>query len=318
MDSNYCSLGIDIGGTNTVFGLISSSGSIIKKDSLLTESEKGPVLLFDKIFKELKIWDQELNNQWELKNIGVGVPNGNYYSGMVIDPPNLGQSWNEIDLVTLVKNYRDIPVKITNDANAAAMGEKFYGAAKEMKDVVIITLGTGLGSGIIVNNSVLYGYDGFAGELGHIIVDPNGRICGNGRAGALEMYVSAKGLKYTINEYLDKYPNDVTLNEIKSNGFDGKKMDQAFDDGVEIVKEIYEFTGNMLGLGLAQAATILSPEAFIFYGGLSNAKHRILDYTKKSMDKNLLSFQKGKIKLLLSQLPDGEAGILGAACLHKD
>lgn len=318
MDSNYSSLGIDIGGTNTVFGLISSSGSIIKKDSLLTESEEGPVLLFDRIFKKLKIWDQELNNQWELKNIGVGVPNGNYYSGMVIDPPNLGQSWNEIDLVTLVKNYRDIPVKITNDANAAAMGEKFYGAAKEMKDVVIITLGTGLGSGIIVNNSVLYGYDGFAGELGHIIVDPNGRICGNGRAGALEMYVSAKGLKYTINEYLDKYPNDVTLNEIKSNGFDGKKMDQAFDDGVEIVKEIYEFTGNMLGLGLAQAATILSPEAFIFYGGLSNAKHRILDYTKKSMDKNLLSFQKGKIKLLLSQLPDGEAGILGATCLHKD
>ena len=318
MDSNYYSLGIDIGGTNTVFGLISSSGSIIKKDSLLTESEKGPVLLFDRIFEELKIWDQELNNQWKLKNIGVGVPNGNYYSGMVVDPPNLGQSWNDIDLVTLVKNYRDIPVKITNDANAAAMGEKFYGAAKEMKDVVIITLGTGLGSGIIVNNSVLYGYDGFAGELGHIIVDPNGRICGNGRAGALEMYVSAKGLKYTINEYLNKYPNDVTLNEIKSNGFDGKKMDQAFDNGVEIVKEIYEFTGNMLGLGLAQAATILSPEAFIFYGGLSNAKHRILDYTKKSMDKNLLSFQKGKIKLLLSQLPDGEAGILGAACLHKD
>ena len=318
MDSNYYSLGIDIGGTNTVIGLISSSGSIIKKDSLLTDSEKGPVLLFDRIFEELKIWDQELNNQWKLKNIGVGVPNGNYYSGMVVDPPNLGQSWNDIDLVALVKNYRDIPVKITNDANAAAMGEKFYGAAKEMKDVVIITLGTGLGSGIIVNNSVLYGYDGFAGELGHIIVDPNGRICENGRAGALEMYASAKGLKYTINEYLDKYPNDVTLNEIKSNGFDGKKMDQAFDNGVEVIKEIYEFTGNMLGLGLAQAATILSPEAFIFYGGLSNAKHRILDYTKKSMDKNLLSFQKGKIKLLLSQLSDGEAGILGAACLHKD
>ena len=127
MDSNYYSLGIDIGGTNTVFGLISSSGSIIKKDSLLTESEQGPVLLFDRIFEKLKIWDQHLNNQFKLKNIGVGVPNGNYYSGMVIDPPNLGQIWNEIDLVTLVKNYRDIPVKITNDANAAAMGEKFYG-----------------------------------------------------------------------------------------------------------------------------------------------------------------------------------------------
>ena len=317
MDNKNCSLGVDIGGTNTVFGLVSNNGSIFKKKSFLTESAKGPTLLFNRIFEKLKVWDKEFEGKLSLKNIGIGVPNGNYYSGMVVDPPNLGKRWNNVDLVTLIKSYINIPVKITNDANAAAIGEKFYGAAKQMKDVVIITLGTGLGSGIIVNNAVLYGYDGFAGELGHIIVEPGGRSAKNTRAGALEMYVSAKGIKYTINEYLDKYPNDATLNELKACGYDGKRMDEAFDNGVEIVKEIYEFTGNMLGFGLAQAATILSPEAFIFYGGLSNAKHRILDYAKKSMDENLLSFQKGKIKLLSSKLPDGEAGILGASCLHK-
>ena len=317
MDNKNCSLGVDIGGTNTVFGLVSDNGSIFKKKSFLTESAKGPTLLFNRIFEKLKLWDKEFEGELILKNIGIGVPNGNYYSGMVVDPPNLGKRWNNVDLVTLIKSYINIPVKITNDANAAAIGEKFYGAAKQMKDVVLITLGTGLGSGIIVNNAVLYGYDGFAGELGHIIVEPGGRSAKNTRAGALEMYVSAKGIKYTINEYLDKFPNDVTLNELKACGYDGKRMDEAFDNGVAIVKEIYEFTGNMLGFGLAQAATILSPEAFIFYGGLSNAKHRILDYAKKSMDENLLSFQKGKIKLLSSKLPDGEAGILGASCLHK-
>ncbi|MFL3013283.1 MAG: ROK family protein [Candidatus Neomarinimicrobiota bacterium] len=317
MDNKNCSLGVDIGGTNTVFGLVSDNGSIFKKKSFLTESAKGPTLLFNRIFEKLKLWDKEFEGELILKNIGIGVPNGNYYSGMVVDPPNLGERWSNVDLVTLIKSYINIPVKITNDANAAAIGEKFYGAAKQMKDVVLITLGTGLGSGIIVNNAVLYGYDGFAGELGHIIVEPGGRSAKNTRAGALEMYVSAKGIKYTINEYLDKFPNDVTLNELKACGYDGKRMDEAFDNGVAIVKEIYEFTGNMLGFGLAQAATILSPEAFIFYGGLSNAKHRILDYAKKSMDENLLSFQKGKIKLLSSKLPDGEAGILGASCLHK-
>ena len=317
MDNKNCSLGVDIGGTNTVFGLVSNNGSIFKKKSFLTESAKGPTLLFNRIFEKLKVWDKEFEGELILKNIGIGVPNGNYYSGMVVDPPNLGERWSNVDLVTLIKSYINIPVKITNDANAAAIGEKFYGAAKQMKDVVLITLGTGLGSGIIVNNAVLYGYDGFAGELGHIIVEPGGRSAKNTKAGALEMYVSAKGIKYTINEYLDKFPNDVTLNELKACGYDGKRMDEAFDNGVEIVKEIYEFTGNMLGFGLAQAATILSPEAFIFYGGLSNAKHRILDYAKKSMDENLLSFQKGKIKLLSSKLPDGEAGILGASCLHK-
>jgi glucokinase len=164
---------------------------------------------------------------------------------------------------------------------------------------------------------VFYGHDGFAGELGHIIIDPKGRICECGRQGCLEMYVSAKGLKHTIDDYLSRYPNDKTLLNLQVNNFDGKKMDEAFDAGVNIIQEIYEFTGNILGQGLAQASTILSPEAFIFYGGLSNAKHRILKFAKQSMDANLLSFQKNNIKILLSELPDGEAGIIGASCLHQ-
>lgn len=317
MNKNSYSLGIDIGGTNTVFGLVSTNGLIVKKKSIKTNSVEGPIHLFDNLFKQVETWISDSNYTYTLKNIGIGVPNGNFYTGMVIDPPNLGTGWNKLDLVSLVKKYQALPVKITNDANAAAIGEKYYGAAKNMKDVVIITLGTGLGSGIIVNDSILYGYDGFAGELGHIIVDPNGRICGNGRKGPLEMYVSKKGLEYTINEYIEEFPDNDFLNKIKNEGFSGKELDVAYDNGVEIVKEIYEFTGKMLGIGLAQAATILSPEAFIFYGGLSNAKHRIFDYAEKYMDENLLNFQKGKIKLLLSELPDGEASILGSTCLHK-
>ena len=317
MQNSYYSLGIDIGGTNTVFGAISIDGLILKKDSILTNAGEDPVHLFNKIFKINHIWKKELKNRYSFKDIGIGVPNGNYFTGMVKDPPNLGQKWQNLDLVKFVKKYHDVPVKITNDANAAAMGEKSFGVAKEMNNAVIITLGTGLGSGIIINGKVFYGHDGFAGELGHIIIDPKGRNCACGRQGCLEMYVSAKGLKHTIDEYLYRYPKDKTLLELNVDNFNGKKMDEAFDAGLNIIEEIYEFTGNILGLGLAQASTILSPEAFIFYGGLSNAKHRILKFAKKSMDANLLGFQKNNIKVLLSKLPDGEAGIIGASCLHK-
>ncbi len=173
-----------------------------------------------------------------------------------------------------------------------------------------------MGSWIIENGNILYGHDGFAGELGHLIVEQDGRECGCGRLGCLEMYVSAKGLDSTVSEYKKKYPNNEFLDSLPDKGVDGKLLDQAFDNNEKIIIEIYKYTGNILGRGLAQVATILSPEAFIFYGGLSNAKHRILDFAEKSMNENLLSFQKGKIKILLSGLPDGEAGILGSSCLN--
>ena len=311
------SLGIDIGGTNTVFGLIDSRGHIIKKNSILTNSNKAPELLFKNIFNKIKLWETELNLQNIIKDIGVGVPNGDYFTGMVVNPPNLGKGWDDLNLVSLIKSFKNIPVTITNDANAAALGEKSYGIAKSMNDVVVITLGTGLGSGIIVNNNLVYGYDGFAGELGHLVIEPDGRDCGCGRKGCLEMYVSAKGLDYTVQEYRKEYQDNKFLQSIKSQTIDGKLLDIAFDNGEKIVKDIYKYTGDMLGLGLAQIAKILSPEAFVFYGGLSNAKHRILDFAKDSMNANRSKYQKNKVKILLSELPDGEAGILGASCLNR-
>ena len=316
MANNKYSLGIDIGGTNTVFGLVDKKGNVIKKDSILTMPKNHPKLLLESIFNIISSWEKELKIQKIIKDIGVGVPNGNYFTGMVSKPPNLGKDWDELNLCELIKSYLDVPVAITNDANAAALGEKRYGVAKEMNNAVLITLGTGLGSGIIVNDNILYGHDGFAGELGHLIVEQDGRECGCGRLGCLEMYVSAKGLDLTVSEYKKKYPNNEFLDSLPDKGIDGKLLDQAFDNNEKIIIDIYKYTGNILGRGLAQLATILSPEAFIFYGGLSNAKHRILDFAEKSMNENLLSFQKGKIKILLSGLPDGEAGILGSSCLN--
>jgi glucokinase len=316
MIDNTYSLGIDIGGTNTVFGLIDSSGHIIKKDSILTNPNNPPRSLFENIFNTVKNWEIELDNSDIVRDIGIGVPNGNYFTGMVVSPPNLGKDWDELNLCSLIKTFKNVPVSITNDANAAALGEKYYGVAKSMNDVVVITLGTGLGSGIIVNNNIVYGHDGFAGELGHLVIDPEGRKCGCARRGCLEMYVSAKGIDYTVKEYKQKYPENNFLKIIKAKKVDGKLLDKAFDDGEKIVIDIYKYTGHMLGLGLAQIATILSPEAFVFYGGLSNAKHRLLDFAKDSMNDSLLSFQKNKIKILLSGLHDGDAGILGASCLN--
>ena len=316
MIDNTYSLGIDIGGTNTVFGLVDSRGKIIKKDSILTNSNNLPGLLFENIFNIINNWEIELDNSDIVRDIGVGVPNGNYFTGMVVSPPNLGKDWDELNLCSLIKTFKNVPISITNDANAAALGEKYYGAAKSMTDAVVITLGTGLGSGIIANNRILYGHDGFAGELGHLVIEPEGRKCGCGHRGCLEMYVSAKGIDYTFKEYKQKYPENNFLKIIKAKKVDGKLLDKAFDDGEKIVIDIYKYTGHMLGLGLAQIATILSPEAFVFYGGLSNAKHRLLDFAKDSMNDSLLSFQKNKIKILLSELHDGEAGILGASCLN--
>ena len=316
MIDNIYSLGIDIGGTNTVFGLVDENGHIIKKDSILTNPNLHPNFLFENIFSTIGNWERELDMSDIIRDIGVGVPNGNYFTGMVVSPPNLGKDWDELNLCSLIKTFKNVPISITNDANAAALGEKYYGAAKSMTDAVVITLGTGLGSGIIANNRILYGHDGFAGELGHLVIEPEGRKCGCGHRGCLEMYVSAKGIDYTFKEYKQKYPENNFLKIIKAKKVDGKLLDKAFDDGEKIVIDIYKYTGHMLGLGLAQIATILSPEAFVFYGGLSNAKHRLLDFAKDSMNDSLLSFQKNKIKILLSELHDGEAGILGASCLN--
>ena len=315
------SIGIDIGGTNTVLGLVSNQGVVIAKDTMLTKDDN---INWDDFFKRLfqKVGElTELYPDLEPTGIGIGAPNGSLYSGMILDPPNLNMG--NVHVPTIALEYTRLTVVLTNDANAAVLGEKMFGKAQNMADFVLITLGTGLGSGIIANGKLLAGHSGFAGEMGHIIIETGGRECNCGKKGCLEMYVSAKGITETVIDLQKEFPDDPLINSLvddaSQNGelgyIDGRILDIAFDDKNDTAHKIYSYTAEKLGLGLAQIGTILEPEAFIFYGGVSKAGKRMLDGAEKAMNNNLMSFQKGKIKLLLSDLPPGDAGILGAASL---
>ena len=306
-------LGIDIGGTNTVYGLITKKGEVIHHESIPT---KGSLPILD-LLERLDFKVNEALSSFieigELVGIGIGAPNGNHFTGMIQDPPNL--SWGNVDVIRLFSDRFNCKVDLTNDANAAALGEKNFGIAKDMEDFVVITLGTGLGSGIFCGGRLLYGHDGFAGEMGHICIEVDGRLCNCGNKGCLEAYASAGGIRKTIKNFLLENPESAFLKSLNGEKVDGLLLDAEFDNGNEIAKEIYNYTGKKLGQGLAQVATLLSPEAFIFYGGFSNAGHRLLEPAKKSMDRHLINNHADQIKLLASGLPQGQAGILGAASL---
>jgi len=311
MDSSVV-LGVDIGGTNTVYGFLNKDGHIYDHKEIPTRGDKPVTDLVGRIESRTKNF-LENNPELVLYGIGIGAPNGNHFTGMIADPPNL--SWGNVDIVALFKERFDCKASLTNDANAAALGEKYFGVAKDMSDFIVITLGTGLGSGIFSGGRLLYGHDGFAGEMGHMPIEDDGRNCNCGNKGCLESYVSAIGIKKTIKDLKEELPDDKFLNNIYSNKIDGLLIDAAFDNGNEMAKKIYEVTGNKLGQGLAQAATLLSPEAFIFYGGFSNAGDRLLKPAKESMDRHLINGHAGNIDLIRSGLPQGQAGILGAASL---
>ena len=311
MDSSIV-LGVDIGGTNTVYGFINRDGHIYDHKEIPTRGEKPVTDLVGRIESRTKNF-LENNPELVLYGIGIGAPNGNHFTGMIADPPNL--SWGNVDIIALFKERFDCKASLTNDANAAALGEKYFGVAKDMSDFIVITLGTGLGSGIFSGGRLLYGHDGFAGEMGHMPIEDDGRNCNCGNKGCLESYASASGIKKTIKDLKEELPDDEFLNSIYSDKIDGLLIDAAFDNGNVMAKKIYEVTGNKLGQGLAQAATLLSPEAFIFYGGFSNAGDRLLKPAKESMDRHLINGHAGNIDLIRSGLPQGQAGILGAASL---
>lgn len=305
-------VGIDIGGTNTVYGFIDSSGRVIEYVEIPTRGNQPIDDLLSRLDSRIKLFFKK-NISFELLGIGIGAPNGNHFTGKIQSPPNL--SWGDVDIVTIFKENFNCKTILTNDANAAALGEKKFGAAKNMNDFVVITLGTGLGSGIFSGGKLLYGHDGFAGEMGHMCIDPEGRKCNCGNIGCLESYASATGIKKTIINLFEENPKDAFLQNINSGKINGLTIDKAFDSGNLFAKEIYDYTGIQLGRGLAQAANLLSPEAFIFYGGFSNAGKRLLKPAQISMDNYLLSGHVGNISLLQSALPKGQAGILGAASL---
>ncbi len=306
-------LGIDIGGTNTAFGFIDKSGKCILESSILTLPQEEAPKLFARLKTAVDENFSKISAEHNLIGIGIGAPNANYYKGTVEQPPNL--CWEFVNVIEILKEYYDLPAAITNDANAAAIGELQFGAAKGMKDFIVITLGTGLGSGIVSNGELIYGHDGFAGEIGHTIYDPNGRECGCGRKGCLETYASASGIRRTIFELLGTSTKKSKLRDVAFNLMTSKIIYEAALQGDEIAEEAFDFTGKVLGIKLADAVAHTSPEAIILFGGLAAAGKYIFEPTKKYMEEYLLNIFKNKVKLLSSALTKGNTAVLGASAL---
>jgi glucokinase len=294
--------GIDIGGTNVALGLVNRQGEIIWKDSFSTKQFDDFNLLVSHAAEIIQTAVLQLNNA-HLIGCGVGAPNGNYYSGSIEYAPNL--VWKGIvPVAALFKKALQVNSIVTNDANAAALGEKLYGAAQPFNDFILITLGTGLGSGLVVQGQLVYGHDGFAGELGHVIVEPDGRACGCGRKGCLETYCSATGIVKTYQEL----SSDQSL-------LSAHKIYQLASEGNEVALQAFELTAKRLGLALANAVAYTSPEAIILFGGLVRAGDLLMKPTRNYFEANLHNLYRGKVNLLTSTLNESDAAILGAASL---
>ncbi|MGE5430062.1 MAG: ROK family protein [Syntrophomonadaceae bacterium] len=306
-------LGIDIGGTNTVFGFVDKEGNCLLESSIPTRSNEAAEKLFGRLHPAINESFAKISGSSNFIGIGIGAPNANYYKGTVEQPPNL--NWGTVNVLEMVKQYFDIPAAITNDANAAAIGEMQFGAAKGMKDFIVITLGTGLGSGIVVNGSLVYGHDGFAGEIGHTIYDPNGRLCGCGRQGCLETYASASGIRRTVYELICDTTLESELRGISFNDLTSKLIFDAAKKGDKLALEAFEFTGKVLGIKLADAVVHTSPEAIILFGGLAASGDLIFEPTKRYMEKYMLNIFRNKVKLLPSALTKGNTAVLGASAL---
>ncbi len=295
-------IGIDIGGTSTTVGLVNSEGLILDRRVVwIKEYDDEPITHFLDVLCD-SIVSLKKEHKITLEGIGIGAPNGNYYNGTIEYAPNM--PWKEVhEVASYIQEKLGYKTLLTNDANAAAIGEKQFGAARGLNDFILITIGTGLGSGIISGGQVIYGHDGFAGELGHSVVIPNGRDCTCGRRGCLEAYVSLRGLKQTYKEL----GGDDSI--------DLKDLAKMAKNGDAKARETYLKTGEWLGLKLADAATYTSPKAIVFFGGIAQANDLFLPRTKEVMEANLHNLYRNKIQLLASELPSNDAAILGAVAL---
>lgn len=308
-------VGIDIGGTNTVFGIVDARGVVIASSSIKTQKHSTISAYIDELYSELSKLIAANEAEGKIHGIGIGAPNANYFSGMIETGVNL--PWpTPIPLAQLVREKFGIPVAITNDANAAAIGEMTYGAARGLKDFIMITLGTGVGSGIVINGQLVYGHDGFAGELGHMIVKrSNGRLCGCGRTGCLEAYCSATGVARTAREFLEIRTEPSLLRNIPVDEITSKDVYDAAIAGDKLAKDVFEYTGDILGAALADMTVFSAPEAFILFGGLAKSGDLLMKPLKNSMEKNMMKIWKGKVRILLSELKEADAAVLGASAL---
>jgi glucokinase len=311
-------VGVDIGGTGTKFGIVNRDGNVLFGNEISTKKHATIESFIDELYAELSVLIEKAGGVGRIKGMGVGAPNGNFYTGTIEYAPNL--PWKGIiPLAELLQAKFKLPVTITNDANAAAIGEMMYGAAKGMKDFIMITLGTGVGSGIVANGQLIYGHDGFAGELGHTIVIPDGRLHpGTGKKGSLESYASATGVRNTAVEILEKTTEKSLLRDVPTDQLDSKSVYDAAIKGDKVALEIFEFTGKILGLALANAIMFSSPEAIVLFGGLTKAGDLILKPTKQHMEENLIQVFQNKVKILVSHLKESDAAILGASALAWD
>jgi len=306
-------LGADIGGTNTKYGYVSRTGKCLATGSMPTNAQEPPRLFFERLRENAGHLFDSLPEKCGLVGIGIGAPNANYYKGTIEHPPNL--SWEYVDVRAELQKHYDVPVAVTNDANAAALGEMLFGAAKGMKNFIVITLGTGLGSGIVANGELVYGADGFAGEIGHTTVDPDGRMCGCGRRGCLEAYCSATGLCRTVQELICNTTEASELRRVSSAELTAQMVSESAQRGDRLALRAFEACGHTLGLKLADSVAHLSPEAIILFGGLAAAGELIFNPTKRSLEEHLFPIFKNKVKLLPSRLGESTAAILGASAL---
>lgn len=306
-------IGIDIGGTFTKFGICDKDGKCYFEGSVSTTSVETAEEFVSNLAGVIKA-QMSAFKDLQVKGIGIGAPNGNYYKGTIEFAPNL--RWKGVvRLVDLFKQHFDVPVVLTNDANAAAIGEMVYGGAKGMKDFVVITLGTGLGSGIVANGELIYGHDGFAGELGHTTVFYNGRTCGCGRKGCLETYASATGIRRTVFQLLADSTEDSKLRTISFDDLTSEMIARAANEGDKIALEAFEYTGMLLGRKLAETVAHNSPEAIFLFGGLAKSGDLILKPTKKALEENLLPIFQNKVKVVLSEMAEVNAAVMGAGAL---
>ena len=306
--------GMDIGGTNTIFGIVNARGEILGSSAIKTRDYEKIEDYIEAICSNLNELIVSLDCVGKIRGMGVGAPNGNYYRGTIEQAPNL--RWKGIiPLAQMLQDKLGFPVALTNDANAAAIGEMTYGVAKGMKHFIMITLGTGVGSGIVVDGKLVYGKDGFAGELGHVIVRENGRPCGCGRKGCLEAYCSATGIARTAKEILETTDKPSLLRDIPREALTSKDLYDAAVKGDAVALEIFKQTGELLGKAFANFVVFSSPEAIILFGGLTNAGDYIFKPIKEAMEANMLNIFKGKTKLLVSGMKDTDAAVLGASAL---
>ena len=311
-------IGLDLGGTNSVFGIVDARGEIKATTAIKTGSYDKVEDYVAACVDALQVIIDQVGGIEKIKAMGIGAPNGNYYNGTIEFAPNL--AWAHDGIVPLAKLFSDalgIPVALTNDANAAALGEMVYGVARGMKNFIVITLGTGVGSGIVVNGQLLYGHDGFAGELGHVTMvrGESGRLCGCGRTGCLEAYCSATGVARTARELLTTTDRPSILRDMNIDDITSLDVSIAAGKGDVLAKEIYDFTGKMLGEACADFAAFSSPEAFIFFGGMVKAGELIMKPIREAYEAHVMEIFKGKAKFLISGLDGASAAVLGASAV---